>query len=158
MVSQDEISYVIEPDTANTAIVNMIDKSYDPSGTLTSTEQDRSRMMADGTLIPISADLQYANGSTTHLVLTPLPDTTPPTVLSTNPPNYSKSVPVYSSITATFTEAIDPATVTAASFTLMDGTTPVAGTVSYSGGTATFTPAVFLFSQHSVYGQDYHGR
>jgi hypothetical protein len=146
----DDISYVIEPDTANTAIVNMIDKSYDFSGSLTSTEQDRSRIKADGTLIPVSVDLQAANGSTTHLVLTALPDTTPPTVLSTNPPNTSTTVPVYSTITATFSEAIDPATVTAASFTLMDGTTPVSGTVTYSSGTATFTPAVFL-SPSTVY-------
>jgi outer membrane protein assembly factor BamB len=144
LVSRDEISYVIEPDTANTAIVNMIDKSYDPSGVLTSTEQDRSRILANGTLIPISADLQYANGSTTHLVLTALPDTTPPTVLSTNPPGYSTSVPLYSSITATFTEAMDPATLTATSFTLMDGTTPVPGTVTYISGTATFTPSAYL--------------
>ena len=150
LVSQDEISYVIEPDTANTAIVNMIDKSYDLSGSLTSTEQDRSRIKADGSLIPVSADLQAANGSTTHLVLTALPDTTPPTVLSTNPPNTSTTVPVYSTITVTFSEAIDPATVTAASFTLMDGTTPVSGTVTYSSGTATFTPAVFL-SPSTVY-------
>ena len=95
-------------------------------------------------MYPVSADLQYANGSTTHLVLTALPDTTPPTVLSTNPPGYSTSVPVYSSITATFTEAIDPATVTAASFTLIDGTTPVPGTVTYISGTATFTPSAYL--------------
>lgn len=144
LVSQDEISYVIEPDTAYTAIVNMIDKSYDLNGTLTSTEQDRYRIKADGTLTPISADLQAANGSTTPLVLAALPDTTPPTVLSTNLPNYSTTVPVYSTVTATFSEAIDPATVSAASFTLMDGTTPVPGTVTYSSGTATFTPSAYL--------------
>ena len=144
----DDISYVIEPDTANTAIVNVIDRSYDLSGTLTSTEQDRSRIKADGTLIPVSADLQAANGSMTHLVLTALPDTTPPTVLSTNPPNLSTSVPVYSTVTATFSEAIDPATVTAASYTLVEvnGTTltPVSGSVTYSGGTATYTPSAYL--------------
>ncbi|MGA7594992.1 MAG: hypothetical protein WCA64_07340 [Gallionella sp.] len=49
----DDISYAIEPDTANTAIVNIIDKSYDLSGTLTSTGQSRSRIKADGTLIPV---------------------------------------------------------------------------------------------------------
>jgi hypothetical protein len=150
LVSQDEISYVIEPDTANTAIVNIIDRSYDVSGTLTFTEQDRYRIKADGSLSPISADLQYANGSSTHLVLTAIPDTTPPTVFSTNPPNTSTTVPVYSTVTATFSEAIDPATVTASSFTLMDGTTPVPGTVTYSSGNATFTPAAFL-SPNTVY-------
>lgn len=150
LVSRDEISYVIEPDTANTAIVNMIDKSYDLSGILTSTEQDRSRIKADGSLTPVSADLQYSNGSTTHLVLTVLPDTTPPTVLSTNPPNTSTNVPVYSSVTVTFSEAIDPSTLTSTSFTLMDGTTPVSGAVTYSSGTATFTPSTFL-TPNTVY-------
>src|SRR5450759_384494 len=144
LVSQDEISYVIELVTANTAVVNVITKSYDLSGTLTFTEQDRSRIKADGTGSLVSADLQYANGSTMHFVLKALPDTTAPTVLSTNPPNLSTAVPVYSIVTATFSEAIDPSTLTSTSFTLLDGTTPVPGTVTYSGGTATFTPSVSL--------------
>ena len=61
-------SYVIEADTATTAIVNLISKMYNASGTLTLTEQDRYRMAADGSLTPISLDIQYANGSTTHLI------------------------------------------------------------------------------------------
>jgi hypothetical protein len=64
---QDE-SYVIEADTATTAIVNVISKYYNAAGTLTSTEQDRYRMAADGSLTAISLDIQYANGSTTHLI------------------------------------------------------------------------------------------
>jgi outer membrane protein assembly factor BamB len=149
-VGHDEFSYVIEPDTADSAIVNTIDRSYNNSGVLTYTEQDRSRIKADGKLLPVSADLQFANGSSMHLVLTALPDTTPPTVLSTNPPNFLTAVPVYSTVTASFSEAIDPATVTAASFTLADGATPVSGTVTYSGGTATFTPSAYL-SPSTVY-------
>lgn len=71
---QDVFSYVIEPDTANTAIVNMIDQSYNSSGILTSTEQDRYRIAANGTLTPVSSDIQFANGNTTHLVLTLIPN------------------------------------------------------------------------------------
>lgn len=63
-------SYVIEADTSTTAIVNMIAKIYNAAGTLTATEQDRFRIAATGALTPISADIQYANGSTTHFVLT----------------------------------------------------------------------------------------
>lgn len=143
-VGHDDISYVVGPDTANTAIVNMIDKSYDLNGNLTSTEQDLSRIMPDGTMIPVSADIQFASGSTTHLVLSVLPDTVPPTILSISPPNYSITVPAYATVTATFSEAIAPATVTAASFTLKAGTTAVSGSVTYSGHTATFTPSAFL--------------
>lgn len=63
-------SYVIEADTSSTAIVNLIAKVYNASGTLTLTEQDRYRIDAAGTLTPTSIDSQSSNGSTTHLVLT----------------------------------------------------------------------------------------
>lgn len=63
-----DVSYVVEADTATTAIVNVIVKSYNVSGTLTSTEQDRYRITTSGTMTLTSFDLQYANGSTAHLV------------------------------------------------------------------------------------------
>lgn len=63
-------SYVIEADTSTTAIVNMIGKIYNAAGTLTATEQDRFRIAATGALTPVSVDIQYANGSTVHLLLT----------------------------------------------------------------------------------------
>jgi hypothetical protein len=63
-------SYVVEADTSTTAIVNLIAKIYNASGTLTATEQDRYRITATGALSPISIDIQYANGSTNHLVFT----------------------------------------------------------------------------------------
>lgn len=62
-----DISYVVEADTASTAIVNFV-KSYNASNILTSTEQDRYRIAATGPLTIISFDVQYANGSTTRLV------------------------------------------------------------------------------------------
>src|SRR5260370_1089688 len=52
--------------------------------------------------------------------------------------------PMNDKIDATFTEALDPATVTTATFTLKQGATPVSGTVSYTGTTATFAPSVTL--------------
>ena len=63
-------SFVVEADTATTAIVNLISKIYNAAGTLTSTEQSRYRIAAVGALAPISTDVQFANGSTNHLVLT----------------------------------------------------------------------------------------
>jgi hypothetical protein len=60
---------VIEADTATTAIANLISKKYNASNVLTSTEQDRYRIAADGSLTLISIDIQYANGSTTHLFM-----------------------------------------------------------------------------------------
>ena len=68
-------------------------------------------------------------------------DVTPPTVLSTVPVNSSTSIAVNSKITATFSEAMNSSTLTAATFTLKQGATALTGTVTYSGTTATFTPS-----------------
>lgn len=66
----DVSSYVVEPDTANTAIINLITRSYNSGGTLIFTEQDRYRIQASGTLSRVSSDIQYSSTSSTHLVLT----------------------------------------------------------------------------------------
>jgi len=70
-----------------------------------------------------------------------LPDTTPPLVTSTFPVDTATGVAVNANILATFSEAMDPLTVTTSTFTLKQGTTPVSGLVSYAGLTATFNPA-----------------
>lgn len=64
------LSYVVQADTSSTAIINLISKIFNQSGTLTATGQDLYRIDATGVLTPISSDIQYANGSTTHLVMT----------------------------------------------------------------------------------------
>ncbi len=69
----------------------------------------------------------------------------PPTVLSTVPLNGAVAVPVNTPVSATFSRAMDPTTITAATFTVTGpGVTPVAGAVSYTGTTATFTPTLVL--------------
>lgn len=65
---QQVTSYVMEADTASTAILNLISKTYNVSNVLTSTEQDRYRVSTTGAAVMISMDVQYANGSTTHLI------------------------------------------------------------------------------------------
>jgi hypothetical protein len=68
-------------------------------------------------------------------------DTITPTVSATVPANAATGVTISGKIAAAFSETMDPLTVNTASFTLKQGTTAVAGTVSYAGVTATFTPA-----------------
>ncbi|MFH1156324.1 MAG: chitobiase/beta-hexosaminidase C-terminal domain-containing protein [Pseudomonadota bacterium] len=68
-------------------------------------------------------------------------DVTPPTVTGVSPADAAVDVPVISEITATFSEALAAASVNASSFTLWDGTTNIAGTVTYNGLTATFAPS-----------------
>jgi ketosteroid isomerase-like protein len=69
----------------------------------------------------------------------------PPTVISTVPDKDATTVAADATISATFSEAMDPATITATTFTLTGpATTSLLGTVSYSGSTATFTPSADL--------------
>jgi hypothetical protein len=77
-------------------------------------------------------------------------DVTFPEVSSTTPIAESVNVAVGADITATFSTAMDPQTLTDKTFTLKHGTTPVTGTVSYTGMIATFNPAVNLLN-NTVY-------
>ena len=82
-----------------------------------------------------TAEANYATDSFTV-------DATPPTVASVSPVADATGVAVSTAVSATFSEAMDAATITTGSFTL-DG---VSGSVSYNSGTytATFTPSANL--------------
>jgi hypothetical protein len=68
-----------------------------------------------------------------------------PLVISTSPANGATNVLVAATISATFSSAMAPATINATTFTVTGpGTTAIAGTVTYAGGTATFTPTTDL--------------
>jgi hypothetical protein len=70
-------------------------------------------------------------------------DTTPPTVIATVPADGADMVAVDAPLTATFSEGMDPATISASTFTLEEtGGASITGTVVYDEGTrtATFTP------------------
>lgn len=70
-----------------------------------------------------------------------------PTIISTDPLNLATGVALNKLITATFSEVMTEATITAAStFTLKQGTTNISGSVSYNGLVATFTPSSNLLS------------
>jgi hypothetical protein len=63
------------------------------------------------------------------------------TVAATIPGTDGTDVAINRKITATFSRVMDPTTVTSATFIVKSDTAPIAGTVSYLGKTATFTPA-----------------
>ena len=67
-----------------------------------------------------------------------------PKVVSTNPASNVTGVPRNKGIAFTFSEPMDSSTINNSTFTLMQGSTAVAGTVSYSGTTAVFTPSAVL--------------
>jgi len=75
-----------------------------------------------------------------------------PAVLSMTPTNGATGVAATTDITATFSMAMNPATLTTSTFTLSSSGGQVAGMVSYAAGsdTATFTPSASL-SYNTVY-------
>ena len=75
-----------------------------------------------------------------------------PLVIATNPTDGQLSVPLNQVITVTFNETMNPATITGSSFKV-DSTSPLAGTISYSGTTATFTPTSPLAANTTYIGR-----
>lgn len=76
-------------------------------------------------------------------------DTTAPTVTATTPADTATGVATTTAVTATFSEAMNAATINNTTFTLTGpATTTVAGVVSYNTGTrvATFAPATTLLA------------
>ena len=73
-------------------------------------------------------------------------DTTPPTITARTPAPGATGVALDVSPTATFSEAMNPATLTTSTFTLVQQgqTTPLAASVSYAGQIATLDPSANL--------------
>ena len=69
--------------------------------------------------------------------------TSPPTVIFTDPSDLATNVSISKRPTATFSKAMDPATLTMLTFTVVQGVTPVLGTVTYDAptNTARFSPS-----------------
>jgi len=71
-------------------------------------------------------------------------DIVAPKVVFTAPVNGATAVPVNQKASVAFNEDMDQATLTSATFSVKQGTTPVSGTVASTDSTATFTPAHYF--------------
>jgi len=81
-----------------------------------------------------------------------LVDNTPPTVVTTDPPSNAVGVQLNDPIIATFSEPLDPASVSVASFQVTDDmSNPVNGIVSVSGRDVRFTPAPNALVKSALY-------
>jgi len=67
-----------------------------------------------------------------------------PMVTFTINANGATNVPINTKVGVYFTEPMNPSTLNTSTFTLMQGSTPVSGTVNYNGSGVTFTPAATL--------------
>ena len=76
-----------------------------------------------------------------------------PEVSATSPSNGETSVPLNKVISVTFNKEMNSATITQTSFTVSLGATPIAGTISYSGNTAFFTPTSNLEANKTYVGK-----
>jgi acyl-coenzyme A thioesterase PaaI-like protein len=109
-----------------------------PGMTYTATLAGGSNGIKDSSGNALSSD--YAWSFTTVV-----PDTTPPTVTARTPADDAVNVSLGTSVSATFSEPIAAASVTATSFVLRDGNgNAVNASVSASGATATLQPSAPL--------------
>lgn len=72
------------------------------------------------------------------------PITATPTITATSPANNATGAARNVAVTATFSEAMAPASINSTSFTLRSGATVIPGVVTYVGTTATFAPTAVL--------------
>jgi len=118
---------------------NVLDYSTVYTATLTHQVKD----LAGGNALAAAYSWSFTTGTN--------PDSTPPAVTATTPVDGSNCTPVNGSITATFTEDIDPLTIDTTTFVVSDGSgNPISGAVTYSNMKATFTPDV-SFASGSAY-------
>lgn len=98
----------------------------------------------------VSADVKdtfgiaIANNFTWSFTTGAVADTTAPLVAGSLHANGAVNAPTNTLVGVTFSESMDPATVTNANFNVAQGATAVAGAVSYAGVNAVFTPASAL--------------
>jgi hypothetical protein len=85
-----------------------------------------------------------ANGEESCLRGHCIPGNAPPYVQSITPSNGKTGADPGGTIRITFSEELDPTTVSVQSIAVMDGESPIAGNVSYAGRLATFTPGADL--------------
>ena len=74
------------------------------------------------------------------------PENSSPSLTTSDPENNAISVERNKVITIEFSEAMDPKTINSTSFSVMEGSNSVAGTVIYSGTTASFIPTNSLMA------------
>jgi Ice-binding-like/Bacterial Ig-like domain len=153
-------SKAMNPATINTTTFTLTAGSTSVAGTVTYVAATNvatftpSAALASNTTftatITTGAQDQFGNGLTANFFwsFTTSPPCPPPTVTAVTPPNGSTvTCPNAAVITATFSHAMNPATINTTTFTLAGpGGASVSGTVSYVVATmvATFTPSAAL--------------
>jgi len=90
------------------------------------------------------AAVTVAAGQTITCTFTNTATGTPPAVISTFPANGAVQVTTSANVVANFSQLMNPLTKNTITFTLLQGTTPVPGTVTFAGTFVTFNPTLNL--------------
>ncbi|MGD9723480.1 MAG: DUF4082 domain-containing protein [Pirellulales bacterium] len=119
---------------------------------LSASPNDPTKVADDPTIPAIYSSASPGPADSAIVPLADSGDIQAPWLISSSPTQDAQNVFTAVSVTFTFSEPIDPATVTASSVQLLDGDTPVAGAVTYNaaGRTATLTPTAPL-ANHRTY-------
>src|SRR6478752_8481139 len=122
--------------------------TFTPSAALVASRTYLARVLGGATGVADVAGNRLAADATWTFTTAAAQDNTPPTVTAFTPANGATNQSTATAPTATFSEAIDAATVTTTTFSLTDQTTAsaVAGSVGYdtTNRRATFTPSAAL--------------
>ena len=103
-------------------------------------------MMGVNSIMVTASDVAGNVGRDT-ITVTRIPDTTPPTVVSVSPQNGATLVGINASVSVTFSEPMDPLSVSATTITLMDSANNlIAAAVTYDapGDEAVLAPLTLL--------------
>jgi hypothetical protein len=138
LAGQDEMAYVVEANDADSAVVDIMTRSYAANSVLMMTSHDRYRIVASGAMIPLYTTITTPS---INLLLTAQLDRRAPYVTSVSPYYDSGASSGLAAVEATFSEVLDTATIQASAFFLVSETgVVVPGSINYSGRKLTFTP------------------
>jgi LmbE family N-acetylglucosaminyl deacetylase len=138
-------SFVLRDENGNAVAASV--SASGSAATLTPNASLRPSTTYTATLLSGSSGIKDLAGNAlasnfTWSFTTVAPDTTPPTASAVTPANGAGNVSLGTSVSATFSESIAPASVTSTSFVLRDGSgNAVSASVSASGSTATLQPS-----------------
>lgn len=108
----------------------------------------------EGDATPVSTSYDGFNATWYLEGIMTAPDTTPPTVISTNPSNGSTTIPTNTSVSVTFSETMDPSTITTSTFTVAPnaGGPSECATISTTNNvTFTCTPTGGVFTASTLF-------
>ena len=146
-VPGNPVGYAVGSRTATFTPTAVLTAGMNYTATITTAATDLAGNALAGNQLPLPAASSYIWTFTASAI-----DLTPPSVTLTAPGNLATLVALNSAVNATFSEAMDPLTISTATFTVQTFGPPLGpilgGTVTYAPLTriATFTPAIPLIA------------